>query len=98
MQKFADGNSLTKPCMLDKIFGRSKKKTEELREVSDPLIFFGRYSDNNKSVEKVEKWNEAEALFKEKQYHNSIAAFFEYLRDEEVDNVKHTTENGKGRF
>ena len=53
--------------MLDKIFGRSKKKTEEPREVNDPLIFFGRYSDNNKSVEKVEKWNEAEALFKEKK-------------------------------
>ena len=84
--------------MLDKIFGRSKKKVEEPREITDPLIFFGRYSDNNKSVEKVEKWNEAEALFKEKHYHDSIAAFFEYLRDDEIDNVKLSRENGKGTF
>ena len=75
--------------MLDKIFGRSKKKTEEPVEAPDPLIFFGRYSDNNKSIEKVEKWNEAEALFKEKQYFESIAAFFDYLRDDLAQNVKH---------
>ena len=41
-----------------------------------PSIRFGRYSDNNKPVEKVEKWNEAEGLFKEKAYHKSIATIF----------------------
>ncbi|HVG41225.1 MAG TPA: hypothetical protein VM888_06405 [Chitinophagaceae bacterium] len=71
--------------MLDKIFSRGKKKEEEPQVLPD--IHFGRYSDNNKSVEKLERWNEAEALFKEKKYHESIAAFFDYLRDEEVDNV-----------
>lgn len=48
--------------MLDKIFSWSKKKAEE----PEPDIRFGRYSDNNKSVAKVERWNEAESLFKEK--------------------------------
>ena len=73
--------------MLDKIFGRSKKKGEE--EVIEPAIQFGRYSDNNKPVHKVEKWNEADNLFKEKKYHESIKAFFDYLTDEEVQNVVH---------
>jgi hypothetical protein len=80
--------------MLDKIFSWSKKKTEE----AEPWIRFGRYSDNNKSVEKVERWNEAESLFKEKKYHESLAAFFDYLRDEEEDNVFHKQEENKGQF
>lgn len=84
--------------MLDKIFSWSKKKTEEEIQVVNPVIQFGRYSDNNKSVEKVEKWNEAESLFKEKNFLQSIACFFDYLRDDEVDNVIHTQENGVGTF
>jgi hypothetical protein len=80
--------------MLDKIFSWSKKKTEE----AEPEIRFGRYSDNNKSVEKVERWNEAESLFKEKKLYESLNAFFDYLRDEEEDNVFHTQEGKKGSF
>lgn len=83
--------------MLDKIFSWSKKKTEEHQE-DTPFIQFGRYSDNNKSVEKVEKWNEAESLFKEKKYHDSIAAFFDYLRDEDTNNVIHSREANNGKF
>lgn len=80
--------------MLDKIFSWSKKKTEE----AEPGIGFGRYSDNNKTVEKVERWNEAESLYKEKKYHESLNAFFDYLRDEEADNVFHTQGERKGTF
>lgn len=80
--------------MLDKIFSWSKKKAEE----PEPDIRFGRYSDNNKSVAKVERWNEAESLFKEKKYHESLAAFFDYLRDDELDNVIHTSEGNTGSF
>lgn len=80
--------------MLDKLFSWTKKKTEE----PDPDIRFGRYSDNNKTVEKVEKWNEAEALFKEKKYHESLAFFFQYLRDDEVGNVIHASEGKNGSF
>jgi hypothetical protein len=81
--------------MLDKIFSWSKKKPEE---ETDPGIQFGRYSDNNKTVAKVEKWNEAESLFKDKKFHESIDAFFDYLRDEDIDNVVHEHEGKKGRF
>jgi hypothetical protein len=80
--------------MLDKIFSWSKKKTEE----AEPGIRFGRYSDNNKSVEKVERWNEAESLFKERKYHESLNAFFDYLRDDEEENVFHEQDETKGQF
>ncbi|HEU0063671.1 MAG TPA: hypothetical protein VFQ58_01525, partial [Flavisolibacter sp.] len=81
--------------MLEKIFSWSKKKPEEEAE---PEIQFGRYSDNNKTIEKVEKWNHSEALFKEKKYQESIAAFFDYLKDDDVENVIHVKEGGKGKF
>ncbi len=79
--------------MLEKLFGRSKKKT-----VSEPAISFGRYSDNNKPVEKVNRWSEAENLFKEKKYTESFDAFFEYLRDDAIDNVVHERNESNGRF
>jgi hypothetical protein len=83
--------------MLDKIFSWSKKKPGEQTE-PDPDIIFGRYSDNNKSVAKVEKWNAADSLFKEKKYLDSISAFFEYLSDDEAQNVVHTRDGQKGSF
>jgi hypothetical protein len=84
--------------MLDKIFSWSKKKEEEEETGAAPVIRFGRYSDNNKPVAKVEKWNEAESLFKEKKYTESIIAFFDYLRDEETDNVKLVKETDQYKF
>ena len=68
------------------------------KEEGAPPIRFGRYSDNNKPVEKVEKWNEAEGLFKEKAYHKSIAVFFEYLSDEWAQNVMHQADGTSGTF
>ncbi len=62
--------------MLDKIFKRSKKAESGF---TNPGILFGRYSDNNKPVQKVDKWNEADALFKAKKYHESIEVFFNYF-------------------
>ena len=85
--------------MLEKIFSWSKKKEEEVFAQSGmPAIRFGRYSDNNKPIAKVEKWNEAENLFKEKKYSDSILAFFDYLRDEEQDNVRIVKEAEKTGF
>ena len=92
-------NSFEKP-MLEKIFSWSKKKEgeEESAPANGPVIRFGRYSDNNKPVAKVGKWNEAESLFKEKQYAQSIAAFFTYLRDEDEDNAKLVQEGDQQKF
>jgi hypothetical protein len=36
------------------------------KEELQPDVVLGRYSDNNKSVEKTNRWNEADALFREK--------------------------------
>jgi hypothetical protein len=63
-----------------------------------PDILFGRYSDNNKSVEKVNRWNEADSLFKEQKYGESLDAFFEYLRDDSADNVTYERNGSSGTF
>ncbi|MBD0286951.1 MAG: hypothetical protein ICV79_16210, partial [Flavisolibacter sp.] len=81
--------------MLEKIFNWTKKEAEG--QVI-PQHQLGRYSDNNKPVEKVEKWNEADALFKEKKYPASIKAFFDYLLDDEVQNVVHEQKDTEGQF
>jgi len=65
---------------------------------TEPAIFFGRYSDNNKPVGKVNRWTDADNLFKEKKYTESFDAFFEYLRDDSLDNVVHERNQSNGRF
>jgi hypothetical protein len=82
--------------MLDKFFGWNKKKAESQQK--EPAISFGRYSDNNKPVAKVNRWTDADNLFKEKKYTESFDAFFEYLRDDAVDNVVHERNGAEGRF
>lgn len=67
-------------------------------EEAGPDIQFGRYSDNNKSVQKVALWNEAESLYKQKKYYESLVAFFDYLKDDEVGNVTHTQNGTAGAF
>lgn len=79
--------------MLEKIFGRKKKKLEAF-----PDIRFGRYSDNNKSLDQIKRWKEAENLFSEKKIFESFDAFFEYLKDVEVDNVLHERTESGGSF
>jgi hypothetical protein len=79
--------------MLDRIFGKGKKKEEP-----EPDIFFGRYSDNNKPAGKVSRWTDADNLFKQKKYEESIDAFFEYLRDDAVQNVVYERNGAEGRF
>src|SRR5215203_2334124 len=84
--------------MLEKIFTWSKKKEDGEPETIEPQLRFGRYSDNNKPVEKVARWNDADTLFKEKKWHESIVAFFDYLRDDEANNVQHTPAGKGGTF
>lgn len=81
--------------MFDKLFGRSKKKEESQ---AGPEIPFGRYSDNNKPVAKVNRWSDADSLYKEKKYTESIDAFFDYLRDDIAQNVVYERNGAEGRF
>lgn len=78
--------------MFDKLFGRGKKKPE------NPDISFGRYSDNNKTVEKVRRWTDADNLFKQQSYSESIEAFFDYLSDDKQANVILNRNNDSGTF
>jgi hypothetical protein len=79
--------------MLGKFFGWFSKKDSVV-----PDVRFGRYSDNNKTVAKIARWSEAEKLFKENKKLESLDAFFDYLRDEEEDNVIHERTGPEGRF
>lgn len=81
--------------MLDKIFGWGRKKQESQ---TGPDILFGRYSDNNKPLTKVNRWTDADNLFKEKKYTESLDAFFDYLRDDSVQNVVYERNGAEGRF
>ncbi|MEO6610788.1 MAG: hypothetical protein ABIT05_16295 [Chitinophagaceae bacterium] len=81
--------------MLDKLFNWGKKKEDP---PPGPGIPFGRYSDNNKPVAKVNRWTEADNLFKEKKYPESLDAFFEYLRDDSTQNVVYERNGAEGRF
>lgn len=81
--------------MFDKLFGWGKKKSAEMAE---PGVIFGRYSDNNKPLGKVNRWTDADNLFKEKKYPESLDAFFEYLRDDKTGNVVYERNGAAGRF
>jgi hypothetical protein len=78
--------------MFEKLFGRGKKKP------ANPDISFGRYSDNNKTVAKVARWTDADNLFKQQAYHDSIQAFFDYVRDDKQQNVIFERNNDHGKF
>jgi len=68
--------------VLDRFFGWARRKGGDL-----PDVRFGRYSDNNKSVDKVGRWNQAEQLFRDRRYDECLDAFMDYLRDDALENV-----------
>ena len=78
--------------VFDKLFAWRKKKKVV------PDIPFGRYSDNNKTISKVTRWTDGDNLFKEKKYHESLDAFFDYLRDDEEQNIVYERNEKEGRF
>jgi hypothetical protein len=80
--------------MLEKFFRKARKTVEPSR----PVLQFGRYSDNNKPVGKVSRWKESENLYREKKFTDSLDAFFDYLRDDEADNVIYERSGEEGRF
>lgn len=81
--------------MLGKLFGKGKKKAPA---PAGPELPFGRYSDNNKPLAKVNRWTDADNLFKQKKYPESMDAFFDYLRDDSVQNVVYERNGAEGRF
>lgn len=64
----------------------------------NPSMDFGRYSDNNKVPRKVRRWKDADTLFKEKKYTESIDAFFDYLKDDNAENVRYSRNGDRAHF
>ena len=67
---------------LEKLFGWGKESTTQ------PNIRFGRYSDAYKTDEQYGFWDKAIELFEQKRYMDAYRAFFDYLHDENEDNVR----------
>lgn len=62
------------------------------------MITFGRFSDSYKPKQKIEFWNTSEKLFLEKKYMESYEAFFNYLRDDESNNVNFKRDGSRIEF
>lgn len=82
--------------MLNKLINLLKGKSDPSAEAV--RIPFGRYSDNNKTVAKGNRWTEADNLFKDKKYVASINAFFDYLKDDDQKNVIFSSDNERFDF
>ena len=67
--------------LLDRLFGED----ELVKDL--PALKFGRYSDAYKNSEQYDHWDEAISLFDKDQYFKSYEHFFEYLKDENEDNL-----------
>jgi len=67
---------------LDRLFGNTQEEREQ------PKISFGRYTDSYKPPSRYDAWDEAQALFEQERFLESYKRFFQYLRDEEEDNVR----------
>jgi len=59
-------------------------------------VIFGKFSDSYKPKIKIDAWNTAEKLFFDKDYTGSYEALFNYLRDDDENNVsfRKTPEGG----
>jgi hypothetical protein len=79
-------------CSINYLAGVRKRKKSRLPPIS--LLD----SDNNKPVVKVNRWTDADTLFKEKKYPESIDAFFDYLRDDTLKNVVYERNGENGHF
>lgn len=77
--------------LFDKIFGRDTRPAV-------PDVQFGRYSDAYKSEEKYDAWDRAIELFEEGKYKDSFSLFFDYLTDDDQQNVHVEQQNGTLTF
>ena len=67
-------------------------------EVDQPKIKFGRFSDAYKSDEQYAHWEKSLKLFDQKDYLKAYEHFFQYLFDEDEDNVSWTQEGERIDF
>lgn len=77
---------------IKKIFGGASNDPEAM------TVRFGRYSDAYKAEEKYDAWDRAIAHFEKEEYIESFQEFFEYLTDDEQENVRTWKDDGLLRF
>ena len=63
-----------------------------------PEFRFGRYTDAYKKDDQYDYWDQALELFEKEDYQESYRLFFEYLKDENEDNVKYWKEGSALHF
>jgi len=78
--------------LFDKFFSKDSEK------IAQPDIRFGRYSDSYKTKEQYNAWDKSLELFEKQEYLASFRAFFDYLKDEETNNVIYTESKGQLEF
>lgn len=78
----------------DRLFGNNELSTSD----DQPNYRFGRYSDAYKTVANYHAWDKALDDFEAERFQDAFCAFFDYLRDEEEDNVRYTIDDGKLYF
>ncbi|MBA3827863.1 MAG: hypothetical protein H0X33_02910 [Taibaiella sp.] len=97
---------------IDRLFNNKEEEKKSAEDVvsthvpsTAPLLFeglegirFGRYTDHNKSYRQMQSWYAAEDLFKEKKYTESFKAFFDYLGDENENNIHFNADGDKFTF
>jgi hypothetical protein len=64
------------------------RNNKVIKPISD--LRFGRYSDNNKTVQQTKQWAQALELYNNKEYDKSIDLFFNYLTDTQENNINYT--------
>lgn len=67
-------------------------------KVTQPNIRFGRYTDVYKEESKYDCWDQAVAHFEDENYLASYRQFFEYLSDENEQNVQVQEQDGQLKF
>ncbi len=61
-------------------------------------ITFGRYTDANKTPAKRQNWTTAKNLFTEGKYAECYHTLMDYIKDDELNNVNYSFENGEVTF
>ena len=91
---------------LDKLFGKDEPPVVPAATASADgnyrqgieAIRFGRYSDNNKSLERTRNWYVADDAFKAGKYAESFKALFKYIEDETEQNLEFKADGDQFSF
>lgn len=82
--------------LFNKLFSGSRKTKFKFSD--EPAIFFGRYTDRNKTKLQYDYWDKALSLYKDKKYLDAYEHFFNYLEDKTIKNVSFHQENNRINF